>query len=179
MSIFDNDRDRFPPRVRDEPRRHPVTAAMTPGQRERYEAAGWGTRTYTENPMRIAIIGWPGTGKTTLGKQLAEDLGLQYSSTDEAMHLGWSQASEEVAKWLDRRSYIIEGVALPRAFRKWRANHPGEAAPVDRLVHLSTVYRDPLKPGEISMGKGIDTVLKELEGWLPAAVDHAFFEAKS
>jgi adenylate kinase family enzyme len=28
--------------------------------------------------MRIAIIGWPGTGKTTLGKGLAEQFGVPY-----------------------------------------------------------------------------------------------------
>lgn len=118
---------------------------------------------------RIAVIGWPGTGKTTLGKQLAEDLALPYRSTDEVIDLGWSEASLEVSTWLDGDAWIIEGVALPRAFRKWRKMH-GMPAPVDRLVHLTKVFRE-LKPGEVSMGKGIDTVLSELDGWLPAPWD--------
>jgi dephospho-CoA kinase len=115
--------------------------------------------------MRIAIIGWPGTGKTTLGKQLAEQLGVPYRSTDEVKDLGWSESSLEVSKWFDQPNWVIEGVALPRALRKWSANNPGQPPPVDKIIHLKTQYRE-LEKGAISMGKGIDTVLNEIRPWL-------------
>lgn len=180
MSVFDR-YDRFPPRVSMEASDavfHPNSFTHRYQRlRDVHDCAASGCYTRMPQgykPMRIAIIGWPGTGKTTLGKQLAEDLKLPYHSTDEVISLGWSEASLEVSTWLDAPEWIIEGVALPRAFRKWRANHPGEPCPVDRLVHLTQNFRD-LKPGEVSMGKGIDTVLKELDGWLPAPVEHNFF----
>jgi dephospho-CoA kinase len=119
--------------------------------------------------MRIAIIGWPGTGKTTLGKGLAEQFGVPYRSTDEAMHLGWSEASQEVSTWFNEPAWVIEGVALPRAFRKWRAANPDAPAPVDRVIYLSTLYKQ-LTPQQAAMGKGVDTVYKEIADWLPTPV---------
>src|SRR5690242_5090136 len=117
--------------------------------------------------MRIAIIGWPGTGKTTLGLQMAKDLGLPYRSTDETLliGLGWSEGSLEVSTWFDEPKWVIEGVALPRALRKWSTNNPGLPPPVDRIIQLTTIYRD-LDKGAMSMGKGIDTVLNEIRPWL-------------
>lgn len=115
---------------------------------------------------RIAIIGWPGTGKTTLAQKLSEELGIPYRSTDDVINLGWGADSLEVASWLDESSWIIEGVALPRALRKWRELHPDEKAPVDKVIRLKKVHR-ALPPGAISMGKGVDTVINEIQNWLP------------
>ena len=117
--------------------------------------------------MRIAIIGWPRTGKTTLGLKMADELGLPYRSTDEtlAMNLDWSAASEHVSTWLDEPEWVIEGVALPRALRKWRERNNTEP-PVDRIIYLRTPHEE-LKTGQIAMGKGLDTVMGELHGWLP------------
>ncbi len=126
-------------------------------------------RTVTKKRLRTIIIGWPGTGKTTLGKKIAAELGLPYRSTDETldMNLDWSEASAEVATWLDAAgSWVIEGVALPRALRKWRDAHPGQPAPVDRVIRLTKVHRT-LDKGATTMGKGIDTVLASLRDWLP------------
>lgn len=135
--------------------------------------------------MRLAIIGWPGTGKTTLGKQLADRTGIPYRSTDDIIAIleqenvpqkeRWSETSKRIAGWLDAKHYIIEGVALPRAFRKWRENHPGESAPVDRVIYLTKVFRE-LAPGAVSMGKGVDTVLAEIRDWLPGVEVHETVE---
>lgn len=124
--------------------------------------------------MRIAIIGGPRTGKTTLGKKLAEVTGLPYRSTDETLgmfdHLPekerWSAASAEVSKWLNGSSWIIEGVALPRALRKWRDRNDGESAPVDKIIYLQKPFEE-LKPGQMSMTKGVATVMEGLADWLP------------
>jgi hypothetical protein len=110
--------------------------------------------------MRIAIIGWPGTGKTTLAQKMGGG-----RSTDEAMGLGWSEASQEVSTWLDAPDWIIEGVALPRALRKWKERNPGKEPPIDRIILMTKRYRE-LEKGAISMGKGIDKVMADMADWL-------------
>lgn len=110
---------------------------------------------------RIAIIGWPGTGKTTLANEMGGG-----RSTDDLIHLGWSEASEAASYWFDEPGpWVIEGVAIPRALRKWRERNPDKAPPVDVVINLTTRYRD-LAPGAIAMGKGIDKVLSEIWAWL-------------
>lgn len=114
---------------------------------------------------RTVIIGWPGTGKTTL----AEKMGGGRSS-DEVMDLGWSEASEAVSYWLDEPGpWLIEGVAVPRALRKWRERNPGQPPPVDKVIHLHQQHRQ-LKGRAVSMGKGIDKVLSEILPWLQSSV---------
>lgn len=111
--------------------------------------------------MKIAIVGWPGTGKTTLADKLGGG-----RSTDDLIEMGFDAAGTEAAKWLDEPGpWVIEGVAVPRALREWKRQHPGEPPPVDKVIHLRTVRRK-LDPGAEAMGKGIDTVLKELWPWL-------------
>jgi hypothetical protein len=112
---------------------------------------------------RTVIIGWPGTGKTTLAQKMGGG-----RSTDETIDMGldWSAGSLEVSAWFDRPGpWIVEGVAVPRALRKWHANNPGLPPPVDNIIVLRTVHKD-LTNGQISMGKGIDTVMREIESWL-------------
>lgn len=110
---------------------------------------------------RVVITGWPKTGKSTL----AVDMGGG-RSTDETLGMDWSEASAEVAIWFDQPGpWVIEGVAVPRALRKWAKAHPGEPPPFDRLIHLMTPHKE-LAPGQVTMGKGIDTVLAELMSWL-------------
>ena len=114
--------------------------------------------------MRIAIIGWPGSGKTTLTTEMGGG-----RSTDDAMHLGWSEASEEVSTWLDAPGpWIIEGVALPRALRKWRARNPTLKPPVDKIIYLSRTVKE-LPQGAVSMGKAMDSVIAEIWDWLGSA----------
>lgn len=111
---------------------------------------------------RIAIIGWPKSGKTTFAASLSN----QARSTDSVIGLGWSEASLEVSNWLDEPGpWVIEGVALPRALRKWQQRNPDEPPPIDRMIYLHTQHQQ-LIDGQTRMGKGMDTVFAEIEDWL-------------
>lgn len=111
--------------------------------------------------MRIVIIGWPGTGKTTLANEMGGG-----RSTDDLIHLGWSEASQAASNWFDEPGpWIIEGVAVPRALRKWHKRNIGDPPPVDKIIYLSERYRQ-LQPGAVKMGEGLDKVMRELGTWL-------------
>lgn len=118
---------------------------------------------------RICITGGPRTGKTTLAREM--DAGCQprglLRHTDDLMHLNWSEASHRVARqWFNEPGpWIIEGVAVSRALRKWREQNPGEPPPVDRVIYLRTPHEE-LTPGQRSMAKGVETVHREIEPWL-------------
>jgi len=124
---------------------------------------------------RIAITGGPRTGKTTLAHEIrdqanpngprVDDIEIQH--TDDLIgKLDWSDASAEVARWFDwSGSWIIEGVAVSRALRKWRDNHPGERPPVDRVIYLSEPHEE-LTKGQAAMAKGVRKVHDEIEPWL-------------
>jgi hypothetical protein len=115
------------------------------------------------------------TGKTTLAQRLSKELGLELLSTDPAS-LGeggmcpvddWSAASQYIAdNWIGNPNTLIEGVAVPRALRKWRAGHPGQAFPAERFVVLETPFQD-LKPGQRAMATALRQVLDELLQWIP------------
>lgn len=144
---------------------------------------------------RICIVGGPRTGKTTLACTLFErercncsgvrvvygqtygmharecdawlpdDIRLRHTD-DLIAHHDWSAASLEASKWLDEPGpWIIEGVALSRALRKWRDAHPGEPAPVDKIIRL-TVPHVSLTKGQTTMAKGEETVFSEILRWL-------------
>lgn len=138
---------------------------------------------------RICITGVPRTGKTTMAGMLVEDghrnharelreagrtnqALLMYISpsvrhTDDLMPMGWSEATQHVADhWLNAPGpWIIEGVAVCRALRKWREAHPGEPPPVDRVIRLTTPHV-ALSKGQAAMAKGEETVWREIEEWL-------------
>lgn len=113
-----------------------------------------------EDTMRIAIAGGPRCGKTTL----AETLGAA-RHTDDLIERGWSEASALTATWFDEPGpWIIEGVAVPRALRKWLAANP-EGRPCD-VVHWLGAPRVPLTDGQVSMFKGCAKVWGEIVGEL-------------
>lgn len=113
--------------------------------------------------MRVVIVGGPRCGKTTL----AATLGLPTRHTDDVIGLGWSEASAEVATWLDAPGpWCIEGVAAARALRKWLAAHES-GAPCDeiRLLWVPLVERTD---GQERMALGIETVWCEISDELIA-----------
>lgn len=121
---------------------------------------------------RICITGGPRTGKTTLGLKLAYELAERgprvtvIRHTDSVMGLGWSEASAAASGWLDEPGpWIIEGVAVSRALRKWRDAHPDAHPPVDRVIYLDGPH-EPLSSGQLAMAKGVRTVHDDIEGWL-------------
>lgn len=140
---------------------------------------------------RICITGGPRTGKTTLARELGHGhsvgcaaferrrgfvtdadcncpLAQLVRHTDNLIgHVDWFAASSEVAeRWLPEPGpWIIEGVAVSRALRKWRDRHPGERPPVDRVIYLSEPH-EALSKGQAAMAKGVATVHAEIEPWL-------------
>jgi len=123
---------------------------------------------------RIVILGGPRTGKTTLAMSTGQETAtapVRHSDDliEELKHLGkdaWSEGSRRVAEWLDAPGpWIIEGVALARALRKWREAHPGEPPPVDKIIRLTTPHV-ALTKGQAAMAKGEETVWQEIAGWL-------------
>ena len=76
--------------------------------------------------------------------------------------LDWSAGSAEVARWLDMPGdWVIEGVSVVRALRKWLLAHP-VGLPHDKLVYLR-VPHEKLTEGQRSMTKGHDTIWASIE----------------
>jgi hypothetical protein len=121
---------------------------------------------------RICITGGPRTGKTTLATDMRAVSSYGGSTpfplrhTDDLIPLGWSEASQAAALWLDEPGpWIIEGVAVSRALRKWRDQHPGERPPVDRVIRLTEPHI-VLTHQQAVMSKGEETVWNEVGPWL-------------
>jgi adenylate kinase family enzyme len=108
--------------------------------------------------MRILIAGVPRSGKTTLANQLERSA----RHTDDLIGArDWSAASAEVATWFDAPGpWVIEGVAVPRALRKWFASH-ATGAPADEIRWLG-YPRLTLTSGQAAMAKACETVWREV-----------------
>ena len=117
--------------------------------------------------MRIAITGYPNSGKTTLASLLVLVSQYPIRKTDELLETHeWSELSEEVSKWFEAPGpWIVEGVAVPRAIRKWRLRHPRSKPPFDMFIYIQRPFMD-MRPGQRSMSLGLDTVMLELWQWL-------------
>ncbi len=109
--------------------------------------------------MRICITGGPRTGKTTLSRRMGSAL---VRHTDDLIgSRDWSGASREVASWFGHPGpWIIEGVAVPRALRKWLAAHQGK--PCDRVIVLTKAYTT-LTADQRTMSQGVNTVWREIQ----------------
>lgn len=125
------------------------------------------------NPQRIVITGGPGCGKTTLAEALlkelpgcervwhTDDLIGEFPAKDT-----WSASSLRASGWMDEDApWIIEGVAMTRALRKWHVRNPGEAPPVDRVIRLVRPHIQRSQAQEI-MARGEATVWQEVVEWL-------------
>lgn len=137
--------------------------------------------------MRICVIGGPGCGKSTLAHEFARPLGLLVLCTDtpeqaratgraiddrtlyapSSLGKDWSGLSRWVAEtWLSLPGpFVIEGLALVRALRKWRGFWPEQRPPCERLIWC----REPrigLEPGAERALVGHDTIANGLlEEW--------------
>lgn len=111
--------------------------------------------------MRIAIIGPPRAGKTTLANSLGRTLPCAILHADDLIPLGWSAASAELARVLHTTTYlIVEGVAVVRALRKYL--DACTCRPVERCIVLERP-REYLSRGQLTMARGCTTVLREIE----------------
>jgi hypothetical protein len=110
---------------------------------------------------KIAIAGFPRAGKTTRGKNIALGVG-ELRSTDDLKKIGdWSKESEIAAAMFDEpTAFVMEGMVVPRALRKWLASHP-EGKPVDELLWMGDP-KVPTHAGQDAMGKGALTVMREI-----------------
>lgn len=114
--------------------------------------------------LRVAIVGGPRSGKTTLARAMAAKLGLPLVSTDDFIPLGWSGASAKAAEVIaGAKRLLIEGVTVPRALRRLLEDHP-RRRPIERLVVLGRPKVRRTK-GQTTMAKGLDKILGEI---LPA-----------
>jgi adenylate kinase family enzyme len=110
--------------------------------------------------VRIAIIGSPRAGKTTLALQLGRTDGLPVLHTDDLIDLGWSAVSERVAlELLLQQALILEGVAVVRGLRKALVR---QGPPVERCIVLERP-RVQLTCGQRAMQRGCARILAEIE----------------
>jgi SPP1 gp7 family putative phage head morphogenesis protein len=108
--------------------------------------------------QRIAIVGAPRAGKTTLALELGKQLGMSVQSSDDLIPLGWSEASSELADRIAAAdSGIFEGVAVIRALRKLLERSRDK--PVDHLLVLHMPH-ERLTSGQAAMAAGVRTVLQ-------------------
>jgi len=113
--------------------------------------------------MRVAIAGVPRAGKTTYTETLEAECpdDTLVCHTDSLIYLGWSGASAQVATLFSEEGpLIVEGVAVPRALRKWLAAHP-DRPPVDTVMWFGDPYHE-LSVGQRTMGRGCLTVMYEI-----------------
>jgi adenylate kinase family enzyme len=116
--------------------------------------------------MRIVITGSPQAGKTTLANLLVKIFGLPLFQTDTVKHLGWSEASECVSTWFGMDGdWIIEGVTVPRALRKWQMNHPDESPPFDWFIFMENP-RGALESGQETMRKQVRGLAETQRSWI-------------
>lgn len=66
----------------------------------------------------IAIVGLPGSGKTTLANRMGQDMELPVTHTDVLKELPWDEQAIAALQLLQGFSGIVEGVTVQRLFRK-------------------------------------------------------------
>lgn len=109
--------------------------------------------------MKLAIAGIPKSGKTTISDKISP--GTKVFHTDDLIKThSWSEASLEVSNWFKiKGDWIIEGVAVPRALRKWLAANKDK--PCDKILWLEKPHEE-LNKGQLTMAKGCITVMDEI-----------------
>lgn len=124
----------------------------------------------TRMARRVIVVGGPHTGKSTLSERLQRELGIAtlhcshdledlFPATNKE---SWSQQSDHASKWFDEGGdWIIEGVQMARALRKWLKANP--AKPLDADILLLDKPYGSLLQGQQSMQKGVHTVFQEIQ----------------
>lgn len=126
--------------------------------------------------QKILITGSPKAGKSQLAKKISMSTGAEHYCTDpfrmcdQGAHgtpdsLEWSETSQFIAdNWIGKKQ-LVEGVAVPRALRKWRKANPNADVPFDKLIVLEGTFEE-LSKGQEAMYKGTIKVLNEvIESW--------------
>lgn len=115
--------------------------------------------------MRILVAGRPRCGKTLAALSLSRQHKAPLRSTDDLIKGSeWSEASEKASLWLDEPGpWVIEGVAVVRALRKWLARHPppGDGLPFDEM-HWYRKLKCASTKGQNVLGKACETVWREI-----------------
>lgn len=100
---------------------------------------------------RVAIVGGPQCGKTTLAKTCTD---RPIHHNDDGKHIKWEDQPAHWKKQVEGQdSFVIEGVQAVRAIRK--------GLKVDAVIQLDSPYKD-LKKGQESMRKGQHTMMKDV-----------------
>lgn len=109
---------------------------------------------------RLVIAGGPRVGKSTVSRVVGSP---RVRGTDELIGLGWSEASEAASKWFDEPGpWLCEGVAMPRALRKWLGRNSA-GAPADLVIWIGEPVVARVA-GQDAMAAGCLTVWREIRG---------------
>ncbi len=115
--------------------------------------------------MRIAIIGVPRSGKTTLATRLAERLGYPLVHSDDQIGVGWGNQKaftlEAIA--MHGENVIAEGVTVARILNQWKPDwvircwrdglaSPRHAAIASRIKRATEEWEGPL----LDVGGNVD-----------------------
>lgn len=85
---------------------------------------------------------------------------MPHRATDELISLGWSESSLAASFWFDEPGpWVCEGVAVPRALRKWLERNDGVPADIIVFITEPVVARSR---GQHVMALGCATVWREI-----------------
>jgi len=116
--------------------------------------------------MRIVITGSPMAGKTTMAGVVSRIMEIPVDHTDDYKDLEWSEASNAVSLLLERaQDWIIEGVTIPRALRKWRMRYPESQPPFDWFI-IMPHPRQFLGGGQDTMRKQVCGLADTMREWI-------------
>jgi len=143
----------------------------------------------TASPERHILVGGPRSGKSTFARALREcgvptfcadpastvkqpEEGVTYLPDAFAAPGMWSEATDLIAaEWLSMPGpWLIEGVAMARALRKWLRTAPPGELPCERVIYFDR----PLvaqSEGQRRMGVAVRTVFDQISGRLKPIVE--------
>lgn len=125
--------------------------------------------------MRTVIIGGPQCGKSTYASSLgvphfcADPKSLVKSPINSVTYLPegipWGMDSQYVIEaWMSKPGpWVIEGVGIVRALRKWLARYPAHINPADQIIYFTNPHPSVQRlPGQNAMEKGIQSIWSEI-----------------